>query len=73
MDTTKLTLSISSLGMNTRTSRAYYNKRRINQQKRKDEDNFEFPPLRKTARKTVLEQPTDVNLENQFSLLPCHN
>ncbi|GFU02374.1 hypothetical protein TNCV_1238671 [Trichonephila clavipes] len=44
--------------------------KRSNQHKRKDEDDFKFPPLRKTARKTTLEQPTDLNLENQFSLLP---
>ncbi|GFX02100.1 hypothetical protein TNCV_1749851 [Trichonephila clavipes] len=33
--------------------------RRSNQHKRKDEEDFEFPPERKTA----LEQPTDLNLE----------
>ncbi|GFY64799.1 hypothetical protein TNIN_325661 [Trichonephila inaurata madagascariensis] len=70
MDTAKLTLSTSSLGMNSRLFRAHSNKRRCNQHKRKDEEDFEFPTLRKTARKTTLEQPTDLNLENQFSLLP---
>ncbi|GFY40270.1 hypothetical protein TNIN_445141, partial [Trichonephila inaurata madagascariensis] len=44
--------------------------RRNTQQKRKDEDDFEFPPLRKTARKTVLEQSSDITLDNQYSLLP---
>ncbi|GFW79777.1 probable RNA-directed DNA polymerase from transposon X-element [Trichonephila clavipes] len=43
---------------------------RINQQKRNDEDDFEFPPLRKTARKTILQEPEDIGLENQYSLLP---
>ncbi|GFY08609.1 hypothetical protein TNCV_810421 [Trichonephila clavipes] len=42
---------------------------RNSQHKRKDEDDFKFPPLRKTARKTILEQPEDVIVENQFSLL----
>ncbi|GFU83351.1 hypothetical protein TNCV_3739611 [Trichonephila clavipes] len=44
--------------------------RRSQQQKRKDEDNFEFPPLRKTARKMVLESSDDIPVANQFSLLP---
>ncbi|GFS85301.1 hypothetical protein TNCV_75521 [Trichonephila clavipes] len=44
--------------------------RRNNQQKRKDEDDFEFPPLRKIARKTILQDPDDIGLKNQFSLLP---
>ncbi|GFX14540.1 hypothetical protein TNCV_1986531 [Trichonephila clavipes] len=44
--------------------------RRSHQQKRKDEDNFEFPPLRKTARKMVLESSDDIPVANQFSLLP---
>ncbi|GFU81957.1 hypothetical protein TNCV_5008851 [Trichonephila clavipes] len=44
--------------------------RRNLQQKRKDEDNFEFPPLRKTARKMVLESSDDIPVVNQFSLLP---
>ncbi|GFY52274.1 hypothetical protein TNIN_274861 [Trichonephila inaurata madagascariensis] len=44
--------------------------RRNTQQKRKDEDDFEFPPLRKTARKTVLEQSSDITLGNQYLLLP---
>ncbi|GFV12709.1 hypothetical protein TNCV_1366791 [Trichonephila clavipes] len=38
--------------------------------KKKDEDNFEFPPLRKTARKMVLESSDDIPVANQFSLLP---
>ncbi|GFY16020.1 nucleic-acid-binding protein from transposon X-element [Trichonephila clavipes] len=57
-------------GVNTRTSKELSNKRRSNQQKRKDEDNFEFPPLRKTARKMVLESSDDIPVANQFSLLP---
>ncbi|GFV70910.1 hypothetical protein TNCV_111301 [Trichonephila clavipes] len=44
--------------------------RRNNQQKRKDEDDFEFPPLRKTSRKTILQEPEDIGIENQYSLLP---
>ncbi|GFX51503.1 hypothetical protein TNCV_2277831 [Trichonephila clavipes] len=44
--------------------------RRNSQHKRKDEEDFEFPPLRKTARKTILQQPDDIDLENQYSLLP---
>ncbi|GFS55782.1 hypothetical protein TNCV_4497661 [Trichonephila clavipes] len=44
--------------------------RRNLQHKRKDEDNFEFPPLRKTARKMVLESSEDTPVVNQFSLLP---
>ncbi|GFX59460.1 nucleic-acid-binding protein from transposon X-element [Trichonephila clavipes] len=44
--------------------------RRNAQLKRKDEEDFEFPPLRKTARKTILEKSEDFNLDNQFSLLP---
>ncbi|GFW96232.1 hypothetical protein TNCV_572031 [Trichonephila clavipes] len=44
--------------------------RRNSQQKRKDEDDFEFPPLRKTARKTILQEPEDIGLENQYSPLP---
>ncbi|GFS61751.1 hypothetical protein TNCV_1751841 [Trichonephila clavipes] len=44
--------------------------RRNTQLKRKDEEDFEFPPLRKTARKTILEKSEDINLNNQFSLLP---
>ncbi|GFT36677.1 RNA-directed DNA polymerase from mobile element jockey [Trichonephila clavipes] len=38
--------------------------------KRKDEEDFEFPPLRKTARKTILEDSDDIILDNQFTLLP---
>ncbi|GFU88145.1 nucleic-acid-binding protein from transposon X-element [Trichonephila clavipes] len=44
--------------------------RRNSQLKRKDEEDFEFPPLRKTARKTILEKSEDLVLDNQFSLLP---
>ncbi|GFS31637.1 hypothetical protein TNIN_449541 [Trichonephila inaurata madagascariensis] len=67
---------------NSRTSRAHsnmctprpYPTRRNSQHKRKDEDDFEFPSFRKTARITTLEPPThthtDLNLQNQFSLLP---
>ncbi|GFW35097.1 putative RNA-directed DNA polymerase from transposon BS [Trichonephila clavipes] len=44
--------------------------RRNAQLKRKDEEDFEFPPLRKTARKTILEKSEDLILDNQFSLLP---
>ncbi|GFV02207.1 hypothetical protein TNCV_485281 [Trichonephila clavipes] len=44
--------------------------RRNNEQKRKDEDDFEFPSLRKTARKTILQEPEDIGLENQYALLP---
>ncbi|GFX31270.1 putative RNA-directed DNA polymerase from transposon X-element [Trichonephila clavipes] len=44
--------------------------RRSAQLKRKDEEDFEFPPLRKTARKTILEKSEDLILDNQFSLLP---
>ncbi|GFX52808.1 hypothetical protein TNCV_3719981 [Trichonephila clavipes] len=44
--------------------------RRNLQHKRKDEDDFEFPPLRKTARKMILENSEDITVENQFSLLP---
>ncbi|GFW11145.1 hypothetical protein TNCV_2837021 [Trichonephila clavipes] len=44
--------------------------RRNLQHKRKDEDNFEFPPLRKTVRKMVLESSEDIPVVNQFSLLP---
>ncbi|GFU13977.1 hypothetical protein TNCV_1818211 [Trichonephila clavipes] len=44
--------------------------RRNCQLKRKDEEDFEFPPLRKTARKTTLEDSDDIILDNQFSLLP---
>ncbi|GFW67012.1 putative RNA-directed DNA polymerase from transposon X-element [Trichonephila clavipes] len=36
----------------------------------KDEEDSEFPPLRKTARKTILEKSEDLVLDNQFSLLP---
>ncbi|GFU32521.1 RNA-directed DNA polymerase from mobile element jockey [Trichonephila clavipes] len=42
----------------------------ITNKKRKDEDDFEFPPLRKTARKTILQEPEDIGIENQYSLLP---
>ncbi|GFW29507.1 probable RNA-directed DNA polymerase from transposon X-element [Trichonephila clavipes] len=52
------------------TAMKSYIRRRSNQQKRKDEDNFEFPPLRKTARKMVLESSDDIPVANQFSLLP---
>ncbi|GFY74616.1 hypothetical protein TNIN_345311 [Trichonephila inaurata madagascariensis] len=70
--------SINSHGTNSRTSRALSNKRtpppsrtrRNGQHKRKDEDYFEFPLLRKTARIAALEPLTDLNLQNQFSLLP---
>ncbi|GFU46593.1 nucleic-acid-binding protein from transposon X-element [Trichonephila clavipes] len=44
--------------------------RRNSQLKRKDEEDFEFPPLRKTARKAILEKSEDLVLDNQFSLLP---
>ncbi|GFW66836.1 hypothetical protein TNCV_3784061 [Trichonephila clavipes] len=44
--------------------------RRNLQHKRKDEDDFEFPLLRKTARKMVLESSEDIPVVNQFSLLP---
>ncbi|GFW12017.1 nucleic-acid-binding protein from transposon X-element [Trichonephila clavipes] len=44
--------------------------RRNCQLKRKDEEDFEFPPLRKTARKTILEDSDDIILDNQFTLLP---
>ncbi|GFX63916.1 hypothetical protein TNCV_4346311 [Trichonephila clavipes] len=44
--------------------------RRNSQLKRKDEEDFEFPPLRKTARKSILEKSEDLILDNQFSLLP---
>ncbi|GFV58589.1 nucleic-acid-binding protein from transposon X-element [Trichonephila clavipes] len=44
--------------------------RRNCQLKRKDEEDFEFPPLRKTARKTTLEDSDDIILDNQFTLLP---
>ncbi|GFY40529.1 hypothetical protein TNIN_134311 [Trichonephila inaurata madagascariensis] len=44
--------------------------RRNTQQKRKDEDDFEFPPLRKTARKTVLEQSSDITVDNQIFTSP---
>ncbi|GFT43668.1 hypothetical protein TNCV_1060291 [Trichonephila clavipes] len=44
--------------------------RRNLQHKRKDEDDFEFPPLRKTARKMILENSEDIPVENHFSLLP---
>ncbi|GFU78053.1 hypothetical protein TNCV_4838031 [Trichonephila clavipes] len=44
--------------------------RRNSQLKRKDEEDFEFSPLRKTARKTILEKSEDLVLDNQFSLLP---
>ncbi|GFX11320.1 hypothetical protein TNCV_2803831 [Trichonephila clavipes] len=44
--------------------------RRNSQLKRKDEEDFEFPPLRKTARKTILEKSEDLVLDNQYSLLP---
>ncbi|GFX03325.1 translational activator of cytochrome c oxidase 1 [Trichonephila clavipes] len=44
--------------------------RRNTQLKRKDDEDFEFPPLRKTARKTILEKSEDINLENQYSFLP---
>ncbi|GFX36161.1 hypothetical protein TNCV_2573421 [Trichonephila clavipes] len=40
------------------------------QQKRKDDDDFEFPPIRKTARKTILQDSEEIGIENQFSLLP---
>ncbi|GFV40583.1 hypothetical protein TNCV_1984251 [Trichonephila clavipes] len=43
--------------------------RRNLQHKRKDEDDFEFPPLRKTVRKMVLESSEDIPVVNQFSLL----
>ncbi|GFX02787.1 hypothetical protein TNCV_4437691 [Trichonephila clavipes] len=46
---------------------------RNSQHKRKDEDDFEFPPFSKTARKMVLEQPDDVIVENQFSFTPKFN
>ncbi|GFY47773.1 hypothetical protein TNIN_81021 [Trichonephila inaurata madagascariensis] len=70
MDMMKQTLSTSSHGTNSRTYKERYKKRRNTQQKQKDEDDFEFPPLRKTARKTVLEQSSDITLDNQCSLLP---
>ncbi|GFS92605.1 nucleic-acid-binding protein from transposon X-element [Trichonephila clavipes] len=44
--------------------------RRNFQQKRKDDDDFEFPPIRKTARKTILQDSEEIGIENQFSLLP---
>ncbi|GFX26237.1 hypothetical protein TNCV_948371 [Trichonephila clavipes] len=44
--------------------------RRNFQQKRKDDDDFEFPPIRKTARKTILQDSDEIGIENQFSLLP---
>ncbi|GFT23776.1 retrovirus-related Pol polyprotein from transposon 412 [Trichonephila clavipes] len=40
------------------------------QHKRKDDDDFEFPPIRKTARKTILQDSDEIGIENQFSLLP---
>ncbi|GFW02709.1 nucleic-acid-binding protein from transposon X-element [Trichonephila clavipes] len=43
---------------------------RNSQLNRKDEEDFEFPPLRKTARKAILEKSEDLVLDNQCSLLP---
>ncbi|GFS59288.1 hypothetical protein TNCV_4570911 [Trichonephila clavipes] len=43
---------------------------RNHQHKRKDDDDFEFPPIRKTARKTILQEPEEIGIENQYSLLP---
>ncbi|GFT85639.1 uncharacterized protein TNCV_4253501 [Trichonephila clavipes] len=43
--------------------------RRNTQLKRKDDDDFEFPPTRKTARKAILQDSQEIG-ENQFSLLP---
>ncbi|GFW07259.1 nucleic-acid-binding protein from transposon X-element [Trichonephila clavipes] len=40
------------------------------QLKRKDDDDFEFPPIRKTARKAILQDSQEIGIENQFSLLP---
>ncbi|GFS62897.1 nucleic-acid-binding protein from transposon X-element [Trichonephila clavipes] len=40
------------------------------QLKRKADDDFEFPPIRKTARKTILQDSQEIGIENQFSLLP---
>ncbi|GFS80511.1 nucleic-acid-binding protein from transposon X-element [Trichonephila clavipes] len=39
------------------------------QQKRKDDDDFEFPPIRKTARKAILQDSQEIGIENLFSLL----
>ncbi|GFY55526.1 hypothetical protein TNIN_353541 [Trichonephila inaurata madagascariensis] len=58
---TTLTQQISSMNLSDNEKRST---------KRKDEDDFEFPPLKKTARKTVLEQSSDITLDNQYSLLP---
>ncbi|GFU78479.1 hypothetical protein TNCV_2300911 [Trichonephila clavipes] len=44
--------------------------RRNYQHKRKDDDDFEFPPIRKTARKTILQEPEEIGIENQYSLFP---
>ncbi|GFW59858.1 nucleic-acid-binding protein from transposon X-element [Trichonephila clavipes] len=44
--------------------------RRNIQLKRKDDDDFEFPPIRKTARKAILQDSQEIGIENQFSLLP---
>ncbi|GFX41720.1 RNA-directed DNA polymerase from mobile element jockey [Trichonephila clavipes] len=44
--------------------------RRNTQLKRKDDDDFEFPPTRKTARKAILQDSQEIGIENQFSLLP---
>ncbi|GFW88194.1 nucleic-acid-binding protein from transposon X-element [Trichonephila clavipes] len=43
---------------------------RNTQLKRKDDDDFEFPPTRKTARKAILQDSQEIGIENQFSLLP---
>ncbi|GFV57861.1 hypothetical protein TNCV_3954211 [Trichonephila clavipes] len=44
--------------------------RRNTQLKRKDDDDFEFPPTRKTARKAILQDSQEIGIENQFSLFP---
>ncbi|GFV65833.1 hypothetical protein TNCV_1255871 [Trichonephila clavipes] len=38
--------------------------RRNIQLKRKDDDDFEFPPIRKTARKAILQDSQEIGIEN---------
>ncbi|GFU16374.1 hypothetical protein TNCV_775111 [Trichonephila clavipes] len=47
--------------------------RRNIQQKRKDDDDFEFPPIRKTARKAILQDSQEIELKINSPSPQCHN
>ncbi|GFX28776.1 nucleic-acid-binding protein from transposon X-element [Trichonephila clavipes] len=66
----KTNINILDVAQNTLIRKIVGACRRNQQHKRKDDDDFEFPPLRKTARKIILEKSDDVIVENQFSILP---